>query len=313
VSPDRRLMPESAPNSDDVAASDPFPVKQNPPAPDGFFDYYARASESAQTVQRFHSVRSVVLRLLAQRKFPAQCLRVADIGCGAGTQALIWASLGHQLYGLDINERLIQLAAERAARAGFKVDFVLGSAAELPWRDESMDLCLVPELLEHVRDWRACVRELARVLRPGGAMFLSTTNKLCPVQMEFDLPLYSWYPRALKKRYERLAVTSRPELVNFAKYPAVNWFSFYSLRSALAPLGFRSYDRFDVMDPSEKGGMVRLIALGIRVLPFMRFLGHMASASTLVFAIKELPSTTARAREAKIAPTVQGAPGKRTE
>ncbi len=62
-------------------------------------------------------------------------------------------------------------------------------------------------------------------MRPGGVLYLTTTSCLCPSQMEFRLPLYSWYPGFLKRRYERLAKTTRPELANFAIYPAVHWFS----------------------------------------------------------------------------------------
>jgi 2-polyprenyl-6-hydroxyphenyl methylase/3-demethylubiquinone-9 3-methyltransferase len=59
------------------------------------------------------------------------------------------------------------------------------------WPNRSMDVCLVPELLEHVREWRECLADFARVLRPGGVLVLTTNNKLCPVQQEFNLPLYS--------------------------------------------------------------------------------------------------------------------------
>jgi 2-polyprenyl-3-methyl-5-hydroxy-6-metoxy-1,4-benzoquinol methylase len=55
-----------------------------------------------------------------------------------------------------------------------------------------MDVCLLPELLEHVADWQSCLNEAARVLRPGGLLYLSTTNVLCPRQQEFNLPLYSF-------------------------------------------------------------------------------------------------------------------------
>ncbi len=254
---------------------------------DAFYDYYAQASQSGQTLQRFSSVRDTLLRLLAQQGRPGKPLGVADIGCGAGTQAMLWASMGHKVHGLDINSHLIQLAIQRADQAGLDIDFAVGSADELPWRDNSMDVCLVPELLEHVENWQGCVREFARVLQPGGIMFLSTNNKLCPVQMEFDLPLYSWYPARLKKHYEHLAKTTRPELANHAKYPAVNWFSFYSLRSALHPLGFRSMDRFDVIDLSKRAAITRLAVAVIRTIPFLRWLSHVTASSTMMYAIKE--------------------------
>ena len=60
------------------------------------------------------------------------------------------------------------------------------------------------------------------------------------VSFEFNLPLYSWYPDPLKRYCERLAVTTRPQVANFDKYPAVNWFSFYELRVFLSRYGYPS-------------------------------------------------------------------------
>src|SRR5205807_1840429 len=153
--------------------------------------------------------------------------------------------LGHKVRALDVNEPLIDLARRRAQGQGLDIAFEVGSATALPWAPASMDVCLLPELLEHVADWQACLREASRILRPGGLLYISTTNVLCPLQEEFNLPAYSWYPTSLKRHCERLAVTTRQSLANHAKYPAVNWFSFYSLRDWLTALDFKCYDRFD--------------------------------------------------------------------
>src|SRR5215213_10261286 len=77
-----------------------------------FYDYYATASESEATAQRFRRVQTTVLRVAAETGLCAQ-LDVADIGCGAGTQARMWAELGHRVYGLDVNKPLIDLARKR--------------------------------------------------------------------------------------------------------------------------------------------------------------------------------------------------------
>lgn len=149
-----------------------------------------------------------------------------------------------------------------------------------------MDVCIAPELLEHVADWQSCLDEFVRILRPGGVLYLSTSNVLCPVQQEFDLPLYSWYPAPLKRRYERLAVTTRPELVRHAKYPAVNWFSFYGLRRELSHRGMRSMDRFDFIDSASRSRLKCLAATVIRSLPPVRLLAHIATPNTMVVAVK---------------------------
>ena len=124
------------------------------------------------------------------------------------------------------------------------------------------------------------------MLKPGGTLYLSTTNRMCPNQMEFELPLYGWYPRRLKKHYEKLAVTTRPELVNHAQYPAVNWFTPYQLRRHLAGLGFRTWDHLDWIDTTRKGPLAAMAVRVIRALPPVRWLAHVATPYTMVLGTK---------------------------
>ena len=153
-----------------------------------FLAYYEEASLSEATVQRFRNIRNKSLALLAAQGRDITRLRVADIGCGAGTQSLLWAELGHAVFGLDVNAPLVEVAQRRAAERGLLIDFRVGTATALPLEDSSVDVCLLPELLEHVPDWEACLREAARSLDVGGLLYVSTTNVLCPVQNQFDLP-----------------------------------------------------------------------------------------------------------------------------
>jgi 2-polyprenyl-6-hydroxyphenyl methylase/3-demethylubiquinone-9 3-methyltransferase len=250
-----------------------------------FYNYYAAESQSDSTRQRFLGIQAAVLRVAAQTGLTGQ-FDVVDIGCGAGTQSRLWARLGHRVRGLDVNEPLIELARQRATSAGLDIPFEVGSATQLPWHDASFDVCLLPELLEHIADWQSCLKEATRVLRSGGLLYLSTTNFLCPIQEEFNLPAYSWYPGRVKRYYERLAVTTRPEIANHAKYPAVHWFSFYSLRDFLMPLGFRCLDRFDIIDLRSHTRLAQMVIRGVRAVGGVRFLAHVATPGTYLIAIK---------------------------
>ena len=251
-----------------------------------FLTYYEQASLEPATVDRFRLVRDKALALLVSRGRPGSALRVADVGCGAGTQAFLWADRGHDVSGIDVNAPLIAVARRRASERGLRVRFDVGTATALPYPDASMDVCLLPELLEHVPDWKGCLEEAARVLAPGGLLYLSTTNSLCPKQQEFNLPAYSWYPGWLKRRVERLALTSRPSLANYAKYPAVNWFTYYSLRNYLAPRGFECLDRFDMVDLAGAGTLRRLALLLTRKTAPLRCLGHILTEGTVIFAMR---------------------------
>jgi 2-polyprenyl-6-hydroxyphenyl methylase/3-demethylubiquinone-9 3-methyltransferase len=265
-----------------VNGAGPFDHDSDP----NFLAYYACESLSEATLARFRAVQSKSLALLRSRGYDGRPLNVADIGCGAGTQAQLWAACRHVVRGIDVNRPLIELARRRAAEQGLEIDFEVGTATALPYANASMDVCLMPELLEHVPDWEACLREAARVLAPGGLLYLSTTNALCPVQQEFNLPLYSWYPRFVKRRYERLAVSTRPEIANHAKYPAVHWFTWYQLRDFLRQLEFECFDRFDMIDAAGLRSAERAIARMIRMLAPLRFLAHVATEGTTIFALK---------------------------
>ena len=252
---------------------------------DEFYEYYARESVRSDTISRFKAQKKALLTLSG--KGVSSSLFVADIGCGPGTSAAVWAEDGHTVCGIDINLPLVQLAVARAREAGMPQRFLVGSADRLPWRDGAFDICLAPELLEHVPDWESCLGETTRILKPGGLLYLSTTNTLCPQQHEFNLPLYSWYPSRVKRRYEELARTTRPELANHATYPAVNWFNFYSLRRALRGYGFDSFwDRFDMAAQNEPGGSKKQLLTLIRSNGMGRFAGYVATGGTQIIARK---------------------------
>jgi 2-polyprenyl-3-methyl-5-hydroxy-6-metoxy-1,4-benzoquinol methylase len=254
---------------------------------DNFVSYYARQSRSDKTLQRFTGIMGSVLRARVLAGLPTENLRIADIGCNAGTQSFLWAEAGHDVTGLDINEKLLAIARERSREHAMAISFEVGSATSLPWASESMDVCLLVELLEHVQDWESVLSEACRVLRKGGSLYVSTTNWLCPKQSEFELPMYSWYPAPLKRHYEQLAVTTRPELVNFTKYPAVHWFSPYGLAACLRGQGFMSFDRFDLIDDTAKSATQRLALSAIRNVPGFRFLAFLATPSSALVGIRQ--------------------------
>lgn len=277
--PDRNI---ENPAMSEANRSDPYDHSSHP----SFSAYYTEQSALPRTRDRFARVRDKALRLVAQQGDATAPLMVLDIGCGAGTQAWLWSELGHRVHGIDVNGELIDVAQARARADGLDVSFEVGTATSLPFPDHVMDVCLMPELLEHVDDWQSCIREAVRVLKPGGLLYLSSTNALCPMQSEFNLPLYSWYPAPLKRWVERLSVTSRPDLANFARYPAVHWFTFAELRRFLAPLGMRALGRMDVYDTAGRSAQVRGAVWAIRHSRLLDLAVQVVMEGTIIFAIK---------------------------
>jgi 2-polyprenyl-6-hydroxyphenyl methylase/3-demethylubiquinone-9 3-methyltransferase len=252
---------------------------------DTFVEYYEKQSALEQTHENFRRLRDLLIRVHTKASLNRR-LRVADIGCGAGTFSRLWAEVGAEVSGIDVNESLIELARERSKSSEQQIDFHVGSAESLPWPSNYFDIVAMPELLEHVPAWRECLYEAARVLRGGGVLYLSTTNRLCPIQQEFALPGYSWYPRWLKEHCVRLATTTRPEWAGHAKFPAVNWFDPYLLGAELDEMGFCALDRFALLAGYSLDARKRAVGKFFARVPPVRFLGHALSRGTIMVGTK---------------------------
>lgn len=251
-----------------------------------FVAYYEKESDSPAAWERFSRLRDTALLLLADAGRGSGPFDVIDIGCGAGTQAIVWSELGHRVRAIDLNADLVEVGKRRASERGLEIRFDVGTATSLPYADAVADAVFLPELLEHVADWESCLTEAVRVSRPGALLYLSTTNWLCPRQQEFTLPGYSWYPGLVKRWCERKSVTSHPQWVNFARYPAVNWFSYYGLAAWLRRRGFEAMDRFDVLSRRRLEGTSQVTIRAIRALAPLRLLAHVATPGTVVWAFR---------------------------
>jgi len=102
---------------------------------------------------------------------------VLDLGAGAGLDVLLAARrvgpTGH-VYGLDMTEEMLALARGRAVAAGAdNVTFLFGEMEAIPLPDRSVDVVLSNCVVNLSTDKPAVVRELARVVRPGGRLAIS--------------------------------------------------------------------------------------------------------------------------------------------
>jgi SAM-dependent methyltransferase len=76
--------------------------------------------------------------------------------------------------------------------------------------------------LEHIRDWRQTIREAARILRPEGVLYLSTNNRLWPIQAEIRyLHGFGYLPASLQRRIYAWVMEHRPDMVGYTHLPGV--------------------------------------------------------------------------------------------
>ena len=97
---------------------------------------------------------------------------VLDAGCGVGYGTAYLANVAQRVVGVDVSDDAVSYA--RAHYAAANVEFLIADVLELPFAEDSFDTVCSFEIVEHVADAEGFVAELARVLKPGGRLVLST-------------------------------------------------------------------------------------------------------------------------------------------
>jgi SAM-dependent methyltransferase len=94
--------------------------------------------------------------------------RLLEVGCGMGTDLLQFARGGAKVTGVDLTPRSIEISRRHLAVYGERGDFAITDGENLPFADESFDIVYSNGVLHHTPNTAGAVREVQRVLRPGG-------------------------------------------------------------------------------------------------------------------------------------------------
>ena len=149
---------------------------------------------------------------LIERYVPLSGKRVLDLGCGVGEYVRAFACRGARVFGSDVAAGRLVEARQRVAatQTGGVQGFLVAAGEALPFRDASLDVIVLNEVIEHVADDRATLREIARVLTPGGTCILYAPNRLYPFETHGiywrgryifgNIPFVNWLPDAARDR-----------------------------------------------------------------------------------------------------------------
>ena len=124
---------------------------------------------------------------------------VLDVGCGNGGISLLLADLRPdlQILGMDFEPKPLEDASAYASRNGFKnLIFEQGDAHNLKYADATFDGVVCQTVLTHVRDAETVIREMARVLKPGGIFFAAEFTNSAMANYDnvhFDKRDEAWY------------------------------------------------------------------------------------------------------------------------
>ncbi len=127
--------------------------------------------------------RSVEFPALNRMGVPVSGRDVLEVGCGSGYGAQLLSSLHPRSYqGFDFMPEQVELARKRAPEMDF---FVQDASNMKAIADQSKDTVVIFGVLHHITEWKEAIGECARVLRPGGEMFVE----------EPDGEILGWFER----------------------------------------------------------------------------------------------------------------------
>jgi ubiquinone/menaquinone biosynthesis C-methylase UbiE len=139
------------------------------------------------SVLRSHSWRTVENSAAYLVPYLAPGARLLDVGCGPGTITLDFAArlLPGEVIGIDASDEIVEQAEAARATAGVRnASFRTANVYELPFADDSFDVVHAHQVLQHLTDPVAALREMARVARPNGVI----------AARDSDYTAFAWAP-----------------------------------------------------------------------------------------------------------------------
>lgn len=212
-----------------------------------FVDSQSRKPDDTPRVDR---ILKLIDRLIPLPDEATACV----IGCGPVPQTLkVLRARGLKAVGI---EPIPGFVAQACEYMGDLASVLRGSAESLPLDTESQDVVFFENVLEHVESPQQSLREIFRVVKPGGVAYVTTTNRqrfsLVGDNGEFRVPFYNLFPRLIKESYVFTHLHYRPHLANFTSRPAVHWFSYADLCALGREVGFAQfYSPFDLRRPDD--------------------------------------------------------------
>ncbi|WP_321418486.1 class I SAM-dependent methyltransferase [uncultured Methanomethylovorans sp.] len=133
-------------------------------------------SSTSYDTQHGHAVKSdeeaKAWKSVFNKVFPTGKLKILDVGCGTGEISLLLASMGHQVTGLDLSNKMMEKGRIKAKDRGFKINFQLGDAENPPFDDGYFDVVINRHLLWTLPHPQDAVNNWKRVIKPGGRVII---------------------------------------------------------------------------------------------------------------------------------------------
>lgn len=168
----------------------------------------------ASRKQQAQKIHKIISDFLGKDTF--RNLRIIEVGCGTGEISAFFAEITHLIWGIEID---ISNLLKHQTSFLPNLAFSHANGANLPFKDESFDIVLFPQVYEHTTQQQAVINDIYRILKPGGICFFSGPNRFQIIEPHYFLPFLSWLPHFLSNFY--LKLTKKGVLYDI--YPRNYW------------------------------------------------------------------------------------------
>lgn len=131
-------------------------------------------------------------------------LKILDVGSGNGGASIAFAEAGAIVSGIELNERLVDIAKQFSKEYSVKPNFILYNGNRIPFQDNIFDAALSISVLEHVSDPINYLKEILRVLKPNRYLYLAFLNRLWPKETHPLLYFLHWLPYIVSSKLVKL-------------------------------------------------------------------------------------------------------------
>ena len=170
--------------------------------------------------------------------------RVLEVSCGMGGTLVALAQAGAVPLATEFNRDYCTITQQRCARYELHLPVLNAVGEAIPLADNSFDLAICWDVIEHVQHPQALLQELRRVVRPGGRVLLTIINRWAWRDPHYHVRGINWLPRRIADRLvvQRADTKAAMGLQDRQRLSEMHYFSVPQFRRLAAQVGFRMAD-----------------------------------------------------------------------
>lgn len=170
--------------------------------------------------RRFSLAKTLARDAIAKKGF------YLDVGCGNGAQTIYFANEFNKWMAVDVEDKRLNEFRNELKRGDYPAalkphEILRYDGDRIPLADNSIDVLTCIEVIEHTRSDSATIRELLRVLKPGGTAIITVPNKWwifethgasLPLLPWNRVPFFSWLPKKIHSKYAKARIYRKSEI-----------------------------------------------------------------------------------------------------